>query len=214
MQPTHAGWYWDPAGRPGLFRWWDGVAWTRHVTPDRTDPSPEPFRPLTAGADGLLHTDLLAFPELTDPWRQCPAYSGFASAIGQERVVGRTPRGEYDAVVVVGSTPERFAELAPTEVATTLCDEVLRTFYPQAEPVGPPRTREVEVDGRPAVRLDVELEVHDPTLDFRAEQVLLVVVPGDGPAGVLYASLPAVEGVLSPDDVVGRLRVSPPASAQ
>lgn len=214
MQPTHAGWYWDPAGRPGLFRWWDGVAWTRHVTPDRTDPSPEPFRPTTPGDDGLLRTDVLAFPELDDPWRQCPAYSGFASAIGQERLVGRTPRGEYDAVVVIGSTPERFAALAPRDVATTLCDEVLRTFYPHAEPVDPPQTREVEVDGQQAVRLDVEMGVHDPALDFSAEQVLLVVVPADGPAGLLYASLPAVEGVPTPDDVVRRLRVRPSASAQ
>lgn len=211
MQPTHAGWYWDPAGRPGLFRWWDGVAWTRHVTPDRTDPSPEPFRPLSAGADGLLHTDVLAFPELAAPWQQCPAYSGFASAVGQERLVGRTPRGGYDAVVVIGSTPDRFASLAPREVSTSLCEEVLRTFYPQAEPVSSPQVRDVEVDGRPAVRLDVELNVHDPALDFSTEQVLVVVVPADGPAGLLYASLPSVEGVLRPDDVVDRLRVIPSA---
>ncbi|HSI27495.1 MAG TPA: DUF2510 domain-containing protein [Aeromicrobium sp.] len=214
MQPTHAGWYWDPAGRPGLFRWWDGVAWTRHVSPDRTDPSPEPFRAMTPGDDGLLHTDVLAFPELEDPWRQCPAYSGFASAVGQERIVGRTPRGEYDALVVIGSTPERFAALAPADVATTLCDEVLRTFYPHAEPVDPAQAREVEVDGRPAVRLDVEMGVHDPTLDFSTEQVLLVVVPADGPAGLLYASLPAVEGVPTPDNVLAMLRVSPSTSAQ
>ena len=52
MQPTHAGWYWDPNGRPGLFRWWDGVQWTRHVTPDRNDPSPAPFRPAEPDSDG------------------------------------------------------------------------------------------------------------------------------------------------------------------
>jgi hypothetical protein len=169
---------------------------------------------MTPGDDGLLHTDVLAFPELDEPWRQCPAYSGFASAVGQERLVGRTARGEYDAVVVIGSTPERLAALVPTDVATALCDEIVRTFYPSAEPVDPPQTREVEVDGRQAVRLDVELRVHDPALDFGTEQVLLVVVPADGPAGLLYASLPAVEGVLTPDDVVGRLRARPSTSAQ
>ena len=74
MQPTHAGWYWDPNGRPGLFRWWDGVIWTRHVTPDRTDPAPEPFQPAEPDADGVLWAGRVGFPAMPEPWRQCPAY--------------------------------------------------------------------------------------------------------------------------------------------
>jgi hypothetical protein len=208
MQPTHAGWYWDPAGRPGLFRWWDGVEWTRHVTPDRADPSPDPFRPAPAGPDGLLRTEVLAFPELDEPWRQCPAYPGFASAIGQERKVGRTPRGEYDALVVIGSTPERFADLEPREVLEALNEEILRTFYPAEKPAAPPTTTEINVDGRPGLRLDVQLDVNDPTLDFTREDLVLVIVDGADKAGLMYASLPDVDGVPRPDDIVSQLRVS------
>jgi hypothetical protein len=204
MQPTHAGWYWDPAGRPGLFRWWDGVTWTRHVTPDRTDPSPEPFKPMEADADGLLRSERLAFPELDDPWRQCPAYPGFAGGVGQERKVGRTGRGDYDALIVIGSTPERFAELEPSDVAEALLAEVLRTFYPNEKPAADTRTSDIDVDGLPAIRIDVQLDVDDPALDFTREDLVLVVVG----TGLLYASLPQVEDVPSVDDVVGMLRVS------
>lgn len=208
MQPTHAGWYWDPMGRPGLFRWWDGTVWTRHVTPDRTDPSPEPFAPTPADADGRLTTAGLTFPELPPPWRQCPAYPGFGHGIGQERGVGRTPRGEYDALVVIGAAPDRFAELSPTDVADALCAEVLRTFYPHESPAASPAIRSTDVDGAPAVRLDVPLDVTDPTLDFEREELLLVVVPTADGHGLLYASLPEVEGVLRPDDVVRQLRLA------
>ena len=152
----------------------------------------------------MLQAEHLAFPELDDPWRQCPAYPGFADAIGQERGVGRTPRGEYDALIVIGSTPERFAELEPPAVAEALLEEVLRTFYPNEKPAAPPSTGTVTIDGRDATRLDVQLDVTDPTLDFTREDLLLVVVG----TGLLYASLPAVEGVPTPEDVVGRLRIS------
>ena len=208
MQPTHAGWYWDPAGRPGLFRWWDGLEWTRHVTPDRTDPSPEPFEPKAADADGRLSTGGLTFPELDEPWRQCPAYPGFAGGIGQERGVGRTPRGEYDALIVIGSTPDRFADLDPSGIANALNEEVLKTFYPEERPATPADTRDVTVDGRAGVRLDVQLNVQDPTLEFTREDLVLVVVPGPDRPGLLYASLPDVEGVARPDEVVDLLGVS------
>ncbi len=49
------GWYSDPAGAPGLFRWWDGVQWTDalnvspHSPPPQADPDldgePEPWVP-------------------------------------------------------------------------------------------------------------------------------------------------------------------------
>ena len=41
--PTPAGWYPDPAGTDQL-RWWDGAAWTAHLSPRPTPvPSPAPY---------------------------------------------------------------------------------------------------------------------------------------------------------------------------
>jgi len=32
-----AGWYADPAGRPGTQRWWDGLGWSDHLRPAPVD---------------------------------------------------------------------------------------------------------------------------------------------------------------------------------
>jgi hypothetical protein len=206
MQPTHAGWYWDPNGRPGLFRWWDGVQWTRHVTPDRTDPAPEPFRPAEPDAYGILWAGQLGFPALPEPWRQCPAYPGFTDSIAQERGVGRTHRGEYDALVVIGSVPERLQGGSPASIGEALCAEILRTFYPEESPAGPSDGALFDADGNDAWRIDVQLDVNDEDLDFPREDLLLVVVAlATGPQ-VLYASLPDVEDVPRSDDVASDLR--------
>ena len=37
---TQAGWYPDPGGQHGMFRWWDGRAWTTHITPNQFSPAP------------------------------------------------------------------------------------------------------------------------------------------------------------------------------
>lgn len=207
MQPTHAGWYWDPNGRPGLFRWWDGVQWTRHVTPDRTDPAPEPFRPAEPDSDGMLWAGQLGFPSLPEPWRQCPAYPGFTNSIAQERGVGRTHRGEYDALVVIGSVPERLQGGPPAAIGEALCAEILRTFYPEEHPAGPPEGAPFDLNGNDAWRIDVCLDVEDDSLAFSREDLLLVVVDLATEPQVLYASLPAVEGVTSSDEVAAELRV-------
>lgn len=208
MQPTHAGWYWDPTGRPSLFRWWDGVQWTRHVTPDRTDPPPEPLTTIEPDDDGLLHAAGMTITALPEPWRQCPAYPGFGDAVAQERGVGKTPRGEYDALVVVGSVPERFGSGDLRDIAEALCAEILDTFYPAERPGGPPAGTALEVDTAAAWRIDVRLDVADPTLDFAREDLLLVVL--DLPVGprVLYASLPDVDGVPSSDDVLAMVHIA------
>jgi hypothetical protein len=46
-----AGWYREPAGRPGL-RWWDGAAWTGHVRPLGASSAPPP-RPGARGTSGI-----------------------------------------------------------------------------------------------------------------------------------------------------------------
>lgn len=209
MQPTHAGWYWDPNGRPGLFRWWDGVHWTRHVTPDRTDPSPAPFQPAQADADGILWAGRIGIPALPEPWRQCPAYPGFSDSIAQERGVGRTHRGEYDALVVIGAVPERLQTGSAAAIGEALCAEILRTFYPAERPAGSPAGALFDADGNEAWRIDVRLDVDDDTLDFGREDLLLVVIELATGHQVLYASLPDVDGVLRSDEVAAELRVRP-----
>jgi hypothetical protein len=206
MQPTHAGWYWDPTGRPGLFRWWDGVVWTRHVTPDRTDPAPEPMAVREPDADGILWAGALGFPALQDPWRQCPAYPGFGEAVAQERAVGRTPRGEYDALVVLGSVPERIPGESCEALANALCEEILRTFYPAERPIAPPSGSSLAVAEHEAWRTDVHLSVHDPTLSFELEELMLIVAAMPAGWQVLYASLPRVDEVLTTDEVAAMLR--------
>lgn len=37
---TQPGWYTDPSGQPGMFRWWDGSTWTTHVSPNPSSPAP------------------------------------------------------------------------------------------------------------------------------------------------------------------------------
>jgi hypothetical protein len=209
MQPTHAGWYWDPTGRPGLFRWWDGVAWTRHVTPDRTDPPPQPLALVDPDVDGILWSGDLGFPALPEPWRQCPAYPGFGNAVAQERGVGRTTRGEYDALVVLGSVPERFGSDSCQALGEALCQEILDTFYPAERPAGAPSGRSLDVGGQDAWRIDVSLDVADSALEFQTEDLLLVVVERAAGAQVLYASLPAVDGVPSSDEIAAMIRTRP-----
>jgi len=207
MQPTHAGWYWDPNGRPGLFRWWDGVEWTRHVTPDRTDPPPEPLRLAQPDPEGILWAGSVGFPALPEPWRQCPAYPGFSDSIAQERGVGRTHRGEYDALLVIGSVPERLRTGSPAAIGEALCAEILSTFYPEEHPAGAPAGALFDLDGNDAWRIDVQLDVEDDALAFAREDLLLIIADlPDGPQ-VLYASLPEVDGVPRSDEVAAELRV-------
>ena len=207
MQPTHAGWYWDPNGRPGLFRWWDGVQWTRHVTPDRTDPPPEPLRLAEPDPEGILWTGPVGFPALPEPWRQCPAYPGFGDSIAQERGVGRTHRGEYDALVVLGSVPERLRTGSPAAIGEALCAEILHTFYPEEHPAEAPAAALFDLDGNGAWRIDVRLDVEDDALAFAREDLLLVVAQLTAEPYVLYASLPEVDGVPRSDEVAAQLRV-------
>jgi hypothetical protein len=45
---SSAGWYPDPGGQPGLYRYWTGTAWTAAVTPNPQG-TPPPSAPLGAG---------------------------------------------------------------------------------------------------------------------------------------------------------------------
>lgn len=49
---SQAGWYPDPGGQPGLYRWWTGSAWSEAVTPypQGTPPPSTPGRPPASGS--------------------------------------------------------------------------------------------------------------------------------------------------------------------
>ena len=58
------GWYADPAGTPGRFRYWDGRSWSQVTTADPTDPPPGPRRrrpgPLIALGAALVVVIIIA----------------------------------------------------------------------------------------------------------------------------------------------------------
>jgi len=121
--------------------------------------------------------------------------------------VGRTHRGEYDALIVIGSVPERLHTGSPAAIGEALCAEILRTFYPEEQPAGPPAGALFEAGGNDAWRIDVRLDVNDEDLEFAREDLLLIVVDRTSGPQVLYASLPEVDGVMRSDDVAADLRV-------
>ncbi|MFZ1412404.1 MAG: DUF2510 domain-containing protein, partial [Micropruina sp.] len=46
---SNAGWYPDPGGQPGMYRYWTGSSWSAAVTPNPQQPQPGPGAP---GAPG------------------------------------------------------------------------------------------------------------------------------------------------------------------
>jgi hypothetical protein len=210
MQPTPPGWYWDPGNRPGLFRWWDGHGWSEFLSANRSREAPAPLDLPEAGPDGRFTSGRLSVAALPDPWRACPPYPAqLTDTVGQELVVGKTPRGPYVAAVFVGTLVGGAGpDLSSATVG--LAESVLRTYYPHEHPRGDLEPTTVEIGGRPACRLVVSLDIDDPSLEVTSESAVLVLVDvgGDAP-GVLYASLPEAEHVPSADDVVRDLQVTP-----
>jgi hypothetical protein len=47
------GWYPDPGGAPGRFRYWDGTQWSAETTDDPRQPAPAPPRPPKRGSPGF-----------------------------------------------------------------------------------------------------------------------------------------------------------------
>ncbi|MBA8794443.1 hypothetical protein FHX74_002062 [Friedmanniella endophytica] len=55
---SSAGWYPDPGGRPGRYRWWDGAAWSAQTTTDpRTPPPTGPIGPTVPPAAAATRND-------------------------------------------------------------------------------------------------------------------------------------------------------------
>jgi hypothetical protein len=214
MQPTPLGWYWDPGNRPGLFRWWDGHAWTNDLTARHDTPPPRPPDLPEADEDGRFRSAALSFPRLPDPWTPSPPYTDLGDARGQELVVGKTPRGPYLASVVLGMLPEHVGYTGPDALegsGTAYADRLLHTFYPHERPHDPPAPEPTSYGGRPAWQLVVPLDIDDDNLDFAWEDAVLVLVALDGAqAGVLFASLPRVPDVPGAAEVLADLAVEAP----
>lgn len=210
MQPTPPGWFWDPGNRPGLFRWWDGHDWGPELTARWSDPPPHPPVLPVPGDDGRHHAGGLSFPVLPEPWRPCPGYPAIDEVHGQEIVVGKTPRGPYVGAVFVGALPgppgsRDEAQLGVAGMA--FADAMLHTYYPHEHPHAGLEPETTTRDGRPAWRLVVPLDIDDPALDFAEEDAVFELVALGDNVGVLFASLPRVDGVPSVDEVLADLRV-------
>ncbi|WP_206051088.1 DUF2510 domain-containing protein [Nocardioides speluncae] len=214
MQPTPPGWYWDPGNRPGLFRWWDGHAWSGELTPDRNDPPPHPPDLPAPDVDGRYRAGGLSVPALPDPWRPCPGYPDIDGVQGQEVVVGKTPRGPYLGAIFIGGLPASTEYAGHLDTAgLAFADAMLHTYYPHERPHDALAPEPATVDGHAAWRLAVPLDVDDPALSFTTEEALFVLVDVDAARpGVLFASLPGVAGVPSADEVFTSLTVSRAAS--
>jgi hypothetical protein len=82
-----------------------------------------------------------------------------------------------------------------------LAEAILRTYYPHERPRGSLEPRNVDVDGRSGCRV-----TH---LDFHAETAVFALVDvGEPTRAVLFASLPDVQHVPSPDDVLRQVTVA------
>ena len=209
MQPTQPGWYWDPKGMPNLFRWWDGEEWTDHVSVIRNVGPPIDTPTLAPSPDGRFHAGGLSCAALSAPWKWSPDYPHIDDAIGQQVVVGHTPRGDYIGCVFIGRVPDEHlgADLGATGEAFSAA--ILSTFYPAEMPHDTPTPETGELQGHDTWRLVVPLDVMDDHLGFAREVAVFVLVDLDDRPGVLYASLPDVPDVAmpSPDELIDDLAI-------
>jgi len=209
VQPTPPGWYLDPYGRPQLWRWFTGRVWTEWVSADPKVPPPTPQPVLEPDEAGRVHAGGLSVPALGEPWRAAPPYLDVEGELGQELVVAESGRGPYVACLFLGTLPERFGYAGPDDLGRTgteLTDDLIRLYYPHEHPHD--RTViEESVDGHPAWRTELTLDIDDDHLAFEREDALIALVDiGDGTAGVVYASLPVQEPVPSVADTLAMIR--------
>jgi hypothetical protein len=209
MQPTQPGWYWDPKGMPGLFRWWDGEEWTDHISTIRNAPPVPPATAPPGAIGGRFHAGGLSCAALPAPWTWSPDYPHLVDAIGQQVVVGHTPRGDYIGGVFIGGLPDEYLGDDLAAMGTAFSSAMLTKFYPREKPRDAPQPITGELDGRDTWRLVVPLDVEDDDLGFAREDAVFVLVDLDDRPGVLYASLPDMPDVAmpSPGELIDDLTV-------
>ncbi len=209
MQPTQPGWYWDPNGMPNLFRWWDGEQWTDHVSPIRNVGPPEDRPTMPPADDGRYHAGRLSCAALPEPWTWCPDYPHLEDAVGQQVVVGHTPRGDYIGCVFIGRLPDEYLGDSLDDMGTAFSTAMLGTFYAHETPREHADPASGMLGTHETWRLVVPLDVKDDHLGFAREDAVFLLVDLDDRPGVLYASLPDVPDVAMPtaDGLVADLRV-------
>ena len=209
MQPTQPGWYWDPKGMPNLFRWWDGETWTDHVSPIRNVGPPTEATGPAPSEDGRFHAGGLSCAAQPEPWTWCPDYPHLDDAIGQQVVVGHTPRGDYIGCVFIGGLPDEYVGDDLDAMGAAFSSAMLETFYAHETPRKRPDATPGEIDGRRSWQLVVPMDVKDDHLGFASEDAVFALVDLPGRPGVLYASLPDVPDVPMPsaDELIDDLAV-------
>ena len=209
MQPTQPGWYWDPKGMPGLFRWWDGEEWTDHISTIRNVGPPVDAPTLAPSPDGRFHAGGLSYAALPEPWQWSPDYPHLEDAIGQQVVVGHTPRGNYIGGVFIGGLPDKYGGDDLGARGTAFSSDMLDTFYPAEKPHHEPQPETGDLDGHATWQWVVPLDVKDDHLGFPREDAVFVLVDLPERPGVLYASLPDVPDVAMPtaDELIADLRI-------
>lgn len=96
-----SGWYDDPEGLPGVYRWWDGASWTVDVTTDSN--APPPGRPIVPPAPSTHPASESTPPEpseSTPPAASIPPLAGHAEDQAT-RSIQAVRRGIVGAVIVM-----------------------------------------------------------------------------------------------------------------
>ncbi|MCV7252399.1 DUF4352 domain-containing protein [Mycobacterium hackensackense] len=104
--PTPAGWYPDPDGTGGQ-RYWDGTAWTEHLTPAQAPPAP----PVPAApAEPSAPQEPTSWPSELPPWPDVEMPSWEQAASEQPTAVVNIPQPEQPAPEPSPSEPESDAD--------------------------------------------------------------------------------------------------------
>jgi len=182
---SQAGWYPDPGGQPGMYRYWTGTAWTEAITPyPQTTPAPQlpsspaPTVPASRGSRSTVGW-VVGIAAVVVVGLFAWAFFGMGTPIPGANPSPRVPGGESSADICPQPATNSTASPAPIQ-----SDGRIRAgnlSFPQlGDPWGPPR-----VDNRV------------PYGDFGAEQTALDQAGYDGSSGHDWVSSIMVAPLLS-----------------